>query len=132
MSTEKNDMSQVSGEEVRFFMPNTESIASLENMEPKFSLTLKYKSADEWAKLEDVPIRCYYMGTKNIPNEDGEAVKCGVFVSTTECFIAGQMMLVDAVEKLDSKTAVEITYRGKSKNKATNGSTMKFDVLTLG
>lgn len=132
MESKSNAVAQAAGTEVSFFMPNTDSLAQLESLKPKFSLTLKYKTADDWAAIKDKSVRCFYMGIKEIPNEYGEIIKCGVFVSETECFIAGQMILVDAVSKLEAKTPVEIIYRGKSQNKATNGSTMKFDVNTLG
>jgi len=125
------EIAKVAGSEVSFFVPNTEEIGKLQNMKPDFSLNLKYKTADDWAAIKDKPLRAYYMGLKEIPNEDGEVIKCGVFVSETECFISGQKLLVDAVRNLTSKTPVEVIYRGKSQNKSTEGSTMKFDVTTL-
>lgn len=127
-----SEVQKAAGEEVTFFIPNTESIGQLNELKPQFSLNLKYKTADDWAAIKDKPLRAFYMGTKDIPNDAGEAVLCGVFVSQSECFISGQKLLVDAVRNLPIKSAVEITYRGKSQNKTTEGSTMKFDVITLG
>ena len=72
------------------------------------------------------------MGLKEIPNEDGENIVCGLFVSESECFISGQKLLVDAVRQLPTKTAVEIIYKGKSPNKTSDGSTMKFEIVKLG
>jgi len=125
------EIEKVAGSEVSFFVPNTEEIGKLQSMKPEFSLILRYKQADEWAAIKDKPLRAFYMGLKEIPNEDGEVIKCGVFVSETECFISGQKLLVDAIKNLTSKTPVEIIYRGKSQNKSTEGSTMKFDVHIL-
>lgn len=127
-----SEVEKAAGQEVTFFIPNTESIGKLQDLKPKFSLNVKYRSSDDWAALKDTPVRCFYMGTKDIPNEKGEAVLCGLFVSQTDCFISGQKLLVDAVRNLPLKTPVEIIYRGKSQNKSSDGSTMKFDVVTLG
>lgn len=128
----KNEVEKAAGTEVTFFIPDTESLGTLQNMEPKFSLNLKYKSSDDWAALKDQPVKAFFMGMKDIPNEEGEAVKCGVFITPAECFISGQMTLVDAVKNLPIKTPVQIIYRGKKANKSTDGITMLFDVQTLG
>lgn len=128
----KSEIANVAGTEVTFFMPNTEQLAKLETLEPKRSLTLKYKNADEWAAIKGKPLKAYYLGIREIPNEDGELIKCGVFVTATENFISGQKVLVEAVTPLEAGTAVEITYVEKSKNKSTDGSTMRFEVNILG
>jgi len=132
MSNEKNELQKAAGTEITFIIPDTESLGVLDDLEPKFSLNLKYKSSDDWAGIKDKPIRCYYMGVKEIPNENGELVKCGVFVSQRECFISGQMTLIDAVKNLNVQTPVQITYRGKKANKSSDGQTMIFDVEKLG
>ncbi|PXV61208.1 hypothetical protein CLV62_12541 [Dysgonomonas alginatilytica] len=129
---ETTEISQLAGTEVRFWIPNTEELGVLEGLDPKRSLTLKYKTQDDWAAIKGQPIRAYYMGIREIPNEDGELIKCGVFVTATENFISGQKVLVEAISSLDSKTPVEITYLDKSKNKSTDGSTMRFEVKVLG
>ncbi|ROI05975.1 hypothetical protein EGI16_03635 [Chryseobacterium sp. G0240] len=129
---DKTPVQQLAGQQVSFFIPNTEELGQLENMEDKFSLTMKYKTAEDWAILKDQEIRCYYMGTKEIPNDKEELVTCGVFVTKDECFIAGGKTLVDAVRQLPTKSPISITYRGKKANKTVDGSTMIFDVKTLG
>lgn len=135
MSVEKIQKS--AGTKVTFIMPDTESIAKLEGMEAKYSLNIKYKSADDWATLKDTPLRAFYMGIKEVPNEDGELIMCGLFATPKEVFISGQTTLVEAIKMLppsneDFKTAVQITYRGKKANKSSDGSTMIFDVEKLG
>lgn len=129
---ESSVLSQVAGQQVTLFIPNTEAIGKLESMESKFTLTTKYRSADDWAALKDKPVRCYYMGLKDVPNDQGEAVSCGVFVSPTEVFLSGQKVLVDAVKTLPEQTPLLIVYKGKKNNKTTEGSTMIFDVSMLG
>ena len=113
------------GSELTFVIPDTESLGHLKSMSEDFSLTLKYKNADDWATLKDQEVRAFYMGVKEVPNEKGEVV------SDKECFIAGQKLIVDAVRQLPSKTPVAIIYRGKKTNKSTEGATMIFDVHTL-
>lgn len=134
MSTEiqKTDIQDLAGQSVNLVIPNTEALGRLETMDEKFSLTMKYKSADDWAKLEGQEVRCFFMGTREVPNEQGEAVLCGVFVTQKECFIAGGMTLIEAVRNLQPNTPVSITYRGKKANKSSKGSTMLFDVKILG
>lgn len=117
--------------EVTFLMPSTDALGALATMTPDFSLILKYKKADDWALLKNQEVRAYYMGIKEIPNTDGELVTCAIFVSSNECFLAGSMVLIEAVRTLDKGTPVAITYRGKSQNKKTEGETMRFDVITL-
>lgn len=129
---ESTSLSQVAGQQVTLFIPDTESIGKLETMESKFTLTTKYRSADDWAALKDKPVRCYYMGLKDVPNDQGEAITCGVFVSPTEVFLSGQKVLVDAVRALPEQTPLLIVYKGKKTNKSTEGSTMIFDVVMLG
>lgn len=127
----ENQVQKAAGAEVTILIPNTESIGKLKELNPSFSLTMKYKSADDWAALKDKPVRAYFMGLKEVPNEDGENVNCGVFVSENEVFLSGQTILVDAVKTLPPQTPIQITYRGKKQNKSSNGSTMMFDVQTL-
>ncbi|TYP71520.1 hypothetical protein [Aquimarina intermedia] len=127
-----NELEKAAGTEVTFYIPDTESLGSLKDMEPKFNLNLKYKTADDWAAVKGKPLRVFYMGLKDIPNETGEIVKCGCFVSEKECFISGQMTLVEAVKNLPLKTPLQLTYQGKKANKSSDGSTMIFDVEKLG
>lgn len=124
--------------EVTFLMPTTESLGQLKEMKMGKSLTLKYRKADDWARLLDQEVRAFYMGTKEIPNDKGEIIVCGVFVTENECFISGQKVLVDSVKHLDSRTPVAIVYKGKRplKTKDENGEskkgeTMIFEVKTL-
>lgn len=129
---ESTSLSQVAGQQVTLFIPDTESIGKLETMESKFTLTTKYRSADDWAALKDKPVRCYYMGLKDVLNDQGEAITCGIFVSPKEIFLSGQKVLVDAVRALPEQTPLLIVYKGKKTNKSTEGSTMIFDVVMLG
>lgn len=130
--SQESEVQKAAGTEVSFLIPDTESLGNLSGLEPKFSLNLKYKSADDWAALKGTPVRAYFMGIKEIPSEDGEMVKCGVFVSEKECFLSGQFTLVEAVKNLPQKTPVQLTYQGKKQNKSSEGSTMMFDVEKLG
>ena len=125
------DLKKAAGTEITLVIPDTESLGVLKELNPHFSLTTKYKSADDWAALKDKPIRAFFMGIKEVPSDEGEMVKCGVFVTEKEIFLSGQMVLIEAVQRLDTNTPVEIIYRGKKANKSSDGSTMLFDVSTL-
>lgn len=131
------EIKEVSGKEVTFFIPNTESIGKLQELDTKFKLTMSYKKQEDWIKIENQPVRAFYMGLKEIPNEHGEMINCAVFTTEKECFICGQMVILDAVRNLkpttqENQTAVQITYLGKKKNKNSDGSTNIFDVQILG
>lgn len=131
MENQENQIEKLAGTKVSFVMPDTESLGMLDSMERQFNLTMKYRTTDDWAVLKDVPVRAFYMGVKSIPNENGEPVNCGVFITQKECFISGQMLLIDAVQSLVPKTPIEIIYRGKTKNKTTDGMTCVFEVSKL-
>lgn len=117
--------------EVTFVMPNTESLGQLKEMQPDFSLTMKYKTADDWAAIKGQEVRAFFMGIKEIPNEKNELVTCGVFVTQTECFISAPKLLVEAVRNLNARTPVSIVYKEKKANKSSEGATMIFEVKTL-
>ena len=113
-------------------IPTIDSLGKLKEMKTDFSLTMKYKTADDWAALKGQEIRAYYMGTKEIPNDKGELVTCGVVVTEHECFIAGQKLIIDAVRQLESRTPVAITYKERKASKSIEGAaTMIFEVKTL-
>lgn len=117
--------------EVTFLMPTTESLGQLKEMKTGKSLTLKYRKADDWARLIDQEVRAFYMGIKEIPNDKGECISCGVFVTENECFISGQKVLVDSVRQLDSRTPISIVYKGKRplKTKDKNGESKKGEAM---
>jgi hypothetical protein len=112
-------------------IPSTEAIGKLENAEVGLDISVKYRKMEDWNELKDQPIRAYYLGTKQIPNDDGEMVTCAAFMDKSGVWLAGQMVLVDAVSKVDINTPLQITYRGKKANKSSKGSTNLFDVKIL-
>lgn len=112
-------------------IPNTESLGKLESAEAGMSLSVSYRKKEDWANLKDLPQRCYYMGLKEVPNEDNETVLCAAFMDKGGVWIAGQMVLVDAVRSLAKNTALQITYLGEKKNKSSKGNTNLFKVELL-
>lgn len=117
--------------EATLSMPNTEALGKLQTAETGMAITIKYKTQEDWMELKGKPVRCFFMGVKEVPNEDGEKVLCAGFMSTDGVFIAGQMVLVDAVRGLNKGTAIEIIYDGKKKNSSSDGSTNMFTVNLL-
>lgn len=134
---EKSQNDQLSKSELTekkpvMLVPNREALTKLEDYKEEFSLNAKYKGAEEWPALKEKPLRAYFMGFKEIPDDKGEVLNAAVFVSATEVFLCAQTVLVDAVRNLDAQTPVEIIYKGKKDNKSSVGSTMIFDVKKLG
>jgi hypothetical protein len=119
------------GTKVELMIPNTEALGKLSGMEPGYSRVAKYRKQEEWAELKGKPQRAYYLGIKQIPNEDGEEINCAIFAGEKETFLAAQMVILDAVRPLEVQTAVEITFLEKKKNKSTKGSTNLFEVKVL-
>lgn len=132
------ELKKAAGTEIKFTLPDTESLGKLETMETKLSLNAAYRLEAEWEAMRGKPIRCYYMGMKEIPNPEGVMVTCGIFVSATEVFLAGGVMLIDRLRDLpptygEHKTAVQLTYLGlKPTKKDPEKKLLTFDVQTLG
>lgn len=130
-TAQNTPVSEFNSMEMTLSMPNTDSLGKLENAELGMSRTIKYKTQEEWQEIKGVPIRCFFMGLKEIPNEDGDMVICAGFMSKDEVFLAGQMVLIDAVRSLPKNTPLEIMYEGKKKNTSSDGSTNIFSVRLL-
>lgn len=113
------------------FIPNSEALGKLEEAEAGMDLTVKYRKQEEWFEFKNKPVKAYYMGIKEIPNEEGEMIVVGAFFATDGPFLAGQKLLVDAVRHLEPNTPIEITFMGKKENKSTKGSTNMFEVKLL-
>lgn len=117
--------------EIILRMPNTDQLGKLEGMAEDFNMTPKYWTKDDWWARKDEPVRAFYLGMKELPNEEGEVVKCAVFATEREIFLSGMMLLVEAVSRLTDGTPVQITYLGSKQNKTSKGSTNLFDVVKL-
>lgn len=113
------------------FIPNSEALGRLEEAEAGMDLTVKYRKQEEWFEFKNKPVKAYFMGIKEIPNEEGEMIIVGAFFATDGPFLAGQKLLVDAVRHLEPNTPIEITFMGKKENKSTKGSTNMFEVKLL-
>jgi len=113
------------------FIPNSESLGRLQEAETGMDLTVKYRKQQEWFEFKNKPIRAYFMGTKEIPNEEGELITVGAFFTSDGPFLAGQKLLVDAVRHLEPNTPIEITFLGQKDNKSSKGSTNMFEVKLL-
>lgn len=127
----ENESPLVNSMEVTLSMPDTESLGLLENAVTGMSRTIKYKTQEDWHDIKGVPVRCFFMGLKEIPNDKNEMVICAGFMSKDEIFLAAQMVLVDAVRGLPKNTPLEIVYEGKKENKSSDGKTNLFSVKLL-
>lgn len=112
------------------WIPTEKDFADLDEMDCEFSLTTNYKTADDWASIKDQELCCFYLGLTEIPNDKGELVVCGKFITQQGPFISGQMILIESVKNLPVGTPLKIIYRGKKNNKSSNGATMLFDIKT--
>jgi hypothetical protein len=106
-------------------------VSQLTEMKRGKSYTAKYRTQEDWYEHKDKPIRAWYKGMKEIPNDKGEAIKAAVFVDGTGIFLSAQKMLIDGVRHMLTNTPVEILYKGKKPNKNSEGSTNIFEVYEL-
>lgn len=112
-------------------LPNKQELESLSEMKEGYDLTVTYRTQEKWAELQDQEQRVFFLGTKQVPNDEGEMITCAVFAGEKGAFMSAQMLLLNSVETLQSGTPLKITYKGKKKNKSNQGSTNVFDVVTL-
>lgn len=129
-----DDINKVAGTTVTFNIPDTEKLGKLETLEPNLNLNLSYRKEEVWeSDYRDKPIRAYYMGMKQIPNENGELVLCAIFVTKVDTFLAGGVILIDRLKELAPETPIELTYRGTKENKKDpNKKMLTFDIKRLG
>lgn len=118
--------------EVTLSIPNLSQLGQLKGLKEVYKATAGYRTQEDWQELKGKPVRCFFLGIKQLPNEDGESVNCAVFAAEDGVFLAAQMVLVESVKNLDVKTPLQITYLGKKRNKTGEGSTNLFDVTILG
>ncbi len=112
-------------------IPSTDQLGALKTMETGFNMNPKYRTKEEWISLKGQEVRAFFLGLRELPNDEGDAVICGAFSTEKEIFFAGQKVLIDAVRSLEPKTPVSITFTETRKNKSSQGSTMIFEVKLL-
>lgn len=117
--------------QVNIEIPSTDQLGSLKTMETGFNMNPKYRTKEDWISLKEQEVRAFFLGLRELPNDEGDAVLCGVFSTDKEIFFAGQKVLIDAVRNLEPKTPVSIVFKETRKNKSTQGSTMIFEVKLL-
>jgi len=127
---EKNN--QLEPTQVLLSMPSTDQLGKLSGLKTVYKMNPSYRTQEDWAMLKDKPIRCFYIGLKEIPNDKGEVIKCAIFADKNEVFLCAQFILLEAVKNEELNTAFEIIYKGKKKNKTGEGSTNLFDISKLG
>lgn len=102
----------------------------LVDAETGMEMTTSYRTKEEWAELKNQPIRCFFMGVEDAETSEGNPFRAASFISGEKVFVAGQKVLVDAVENLPVGQGVEITYLGDKKNQK-GGRTLLFSVKRL-
>lgn len=122
---------QTSVVDTEFVINEIPDLSKLDDLKPGKSHVAKYRTQEDWALLQAQPIRCFYLGIKEIPNDQGEVIKAAVFVEKLGIFLCSQKVLLDAVRHMVTMSPVIITYMGKKKNKSSAGSTNLFDVVEL-
>lgn len=128
----ENQHEVVKSNDVVLSIPNLALLGQLKGLKEVYKATAAYRTQEEWYGYKDKPVRCFFLGIKELPNEEGESVNCGVFAAEEGVFLAAQHVLVEAVKNMETNTPIQITYHGKKKNKNSEGSTNLFEVVILG
>lgn len=130
METPTQEMQKTN--DVVLSIPNLAQLGELKGLKEVYKATAAYRTQEEWYGYKDQPIRCFFLGVKELPNDEGESVNCGVFAAEDGIFLAAQHVLVESVKNMAANTPIQITYKGKKKNKTSDGSTNIFEVVILG
>lgn len=134
-TSENNEVSMF--DQGTLMIPNTEAFGLLKSASSGAELAVQYRKQEDWYEFKDKPIRAFFLGFKNIPNKDGELIKCASFAeqdettSQVKTWLAAQMVLVDSLQYVKPGTPVEIVFQGKKSNKSSDGSTNLFSVKAL-
>jgi hypothetical protein len=131
MTTEKKEGTNVPAQ-VTLEIPNLAQLGKLKGLKEVYKATAGYRTQEEWFNYKDKPVRCFFLGIKELPSEEGDSVNCGIFAAETGIFLAAQHVLIESVRTLEKNTPIEITFKGKKKNKKGEGSTNLFEVVILG
>lgn len=119
--------------EVKLSMPSLSQLGKLTGLKKVFKTSAAYRTQEDWQEFKDKPIRAFYLGLKQLPNDDGEAVTCAIFADQEQIFLCAQYVLVEAVRNAPPQTGFEITYKGKRQNKSSKSKyTNLFDIVQLG
>lgn len=131
MSTETQEKKPIESKGYTPVLIPAESIMNrLVDAETGMEMTTSYRTKEEWAELKDEPVRCFFMGTEDAETADGNQFRAASFISGEKVFVAGQRVLVEAVENLPIGQGVEIIYKGDKKN-SKGGKTLLFSVKRL-
>lgn len=118
--------------EVTLIIPDLTQLGTLKGLKEVYKATASYRTQEEWIEFKEKPIRCFFLGVKELPNEEGESVNCGIFAAEDGIFLAAQHVLVESVKTMPKNTPIQIVYKGKKRNKTGEGSTNLFEVTILG
>ena len=100
-------------------------------------------SYDYWTPEKDGEVRrMYFMGiqTMSVPDhQDADKsvdLPCAVFLQTStdgdhKTVVNGSVRLRSIVEQLEPQTPVQVTYRGKKKNRSNGNMSDQWSVVTL-
>lgn len=116
--------------EITFIMPNTNALARLKDAEKGASLTAKYMTAEDWAAVKGVEMRCIYLGLKGAVDADGREYYLVKLHDGKAPFVAAQTILVQSLANLPIGQGVSITCTGVEK--ASKGKVVRFEIADLG
>lgn len=118
------------GEEVTFFMPNTNTLGVLKDAKKTAKLTSKYMTVDDWKELKGIEQNFFFLGFKPGEGSDGKPYMMAKLVGENGPIVAAQTILVQSLGSVEEGQGVSIVCTDVVKN-AKNGKTVLFDVVRL-
>lgn len=116
---------------MQLVIPTADQLGSLQSLEKGASVTVEYRTKEQWEALKGKETRAIFCGIKEVANEEGEMMVLALFQEASGFrYVSAQTILIDAVRSLPLGTPVSITYQGAKKN-SKGGGTCQFEVHLL-
>lgn len=117
------------GGEITFIMPSTNAVGQLKDAPKGRSLTVLYKTKEQWIAEKDEPQRYFFLGFKPATNEKGDVYYLAKLSDGEKTFVCAQTILVQALMSTSLGQGIEVTCTGFSK--ANGGQIPTFEVSEL-
>jgi hypothetical protein len=116
MSTEENKAELFPKDgKMTFLMPSTNAIGVLEKAETGRTLTISYKTKEEWLAEKDKPVKCFFLGFKEATDGQNRPYFIAKLHDGEKAFVCAQTVLVQALMGVELGSGVEITCTGSTK-----------------
>ncbi|WP_438423222.1 hypothetical protein [Aquimarina macrocephali] len=116
--------------EVTFLMPSTNAIGMLKGAKTGRTLTVAYKTKEDWLAEKDQPVKCFFLGFKESTDGTGKPYLIAKLHDGEKAFVCAQTVLIQALMGVELGQGVQVTCTGSTKGN--NGNVIPlFEVVEL-